>query len=281
MRILVTGGSGYLGTFVRQFLSADDFSRRSGLDILDEEAVKQVADYDAVVHLAAHFDKDHSGAQECFRTNAQGTANVIRNMRPGSAFVYASTKDVYGATADGFDYVDEATSVDYCGQSPFEWSKLIGERYVEYYARKQEIRACIFRLSTVYARPSEGNAPGIITHYVESIKHRTPIRLPAGVDPVRDILHVDDFSRACRDFIYSKKVEFGLYNLGGGRLNEVSVRDILKRVSSMIEIEPVIQEDVTLPAPVPLRYVSDITCAGDELDWRPQIGIDAGLRTIL
>jgi nucleoside-diphosphate-sugar epimerase len=202
-------------------------------------------------------------------------------MRPGSAFVYASTKDVYGANADGFEYVDEATSTNYCGQSAFEWSKLIGERYVEYYARKQEIRACIFRLSTVFARPTEGNAPGIITHYVESIKHRTPIRLPAGVDPVRDIMHVDDFSRACRDFIYSKKVQFGLYNLGGGRLNEVSVRDIIKRVGSMIEIEPVIQEVPALPAPVPLRYVSDITRAGDELDWRPQIGLDAGLRIIL
>ncbi len=281
MRILVTGGSGYLGTFVRQFFSADDLSRRSGTDILDEEAVKRVADYDAVIHLAAHFDKDHSGAQECYRVNAEGTANVIRNMRPGSAFVYASTKDVYGANADGFEYVDEATSTEYCGQSAFEWSKLIGERYVEYYARKQEIRACIFRLSTVFARPTEDNAPGIITHYVESIKHRTPIRLPAGVDPVRDILHVDDFSRACRDFIYSKKVEFGLYNLGGGRVNEVSVRDILKRVGSMIDIEPVIQEDPALPAPAPLRYVSDITRANDELDWRPQIGIDAGLRIIL
>ena len=281
MRILVTGGSGYLGTFVRQFFSADDFSRRSGLDIHDEEAVKQVADYDAVIHLAAHFDKDHSGAQECFRTNAEGTANIIRNMRPGSAFVYASTKDVYGVNADGFEYVDEATSTDYCGQSAFEWSKLIGERYVEYYSRKQEIRACIFRLSTVFARPTDDNAPGIITHYVESIKHRTPIRLPAGVDPVRDILHVDDFSRACRDFIYSKKVNFGLYNLGGGRINAVSVRDIIKRVGAMIDIEPVIQDDPALPAPVPLRYVSDITRVSDELDWRPQIGIDPGLRILL
>ena len=281
MKILVTGGSGYLGTFVRQFFEADDFSRRSGLDIRDDEAVQQVADYDAVIHLAAHFDKDHSGAQECFRTNAQGTANVIRNMRPGSTFIYASTKDVYGSNADGLEYVDEATSTDYSGQSAFEWSKLIGERYVEYYARKQEIRACIFRLSTVFARPSEGNAPGIITHYVESIKHRTPIRLPAGVDPVRDILHVDDLSRACRDFIYSKKVDFGLYNLGGGRVNTVSVRDMIERVSSMIEIEPVIQEDPGLPAPVPLRYVSDITRIEKELDWRPQIGIDNGLRVIL
>jgi nucleoside-diphosphate-sugar epimerase len=61
----------------------------------------------------------------------------------------------------------------------------------------------------------------------------------------------------------------------------VSVRDIIKRVGSMIEIEPVIQEVPALPAPVPLRYVSDITRAGDELDWRPQIGLDAGLRIIL
>ncbi|HEU5460495.1 MAG TPA: NAD(P)-dependent oxidoreductase [Pyrinomonadaceae bacterium] len=281
MRTLVTGGSGYLGTHVRQFFEADDFSRRSGLNILDEEAVKQVADYDAVIHLAAHFDKDHSGAQECYRTNAEGTANVIRNMRPGTAFVYASTKDVYGSNADGFEYVDEATSTDYCGQSAFEWSKLIGERYVEYYSRKQEIRACIFRLSTVFARPSEENPPGIITHYVESIKYRRPIRLPAGVDPVRDVLEVDDFARACRDFIHSKKVDFGLYNLGGGRRNAVSMRDLIKKIGGMIEIEPVIQEDPALPSPVPLRYVSDITRVGEELGWRPQIGIEAGLRVIL
>ena len=280
MRTLVTGGSGYLGTFVRQFFEADDFSRRSNLDILDEEAVKQVADYDAVIHLAAHFDKDHSGAQECYRTNADGTANVIRNMRPGAAFVYASTKDVYGSHADGFEFVNESTSTEYCGQSAFEWSKLIGERYVEYYARKQEIRACIFRLSTVFARPSENNTPGFVTHYVESIKHRTPIRLPASIDPVRDILYVDDFSKACRAFIHSE-VPFGLYNLGGGRKNTVSLRDLIKKVSDMIRIEPVIQEDPAIPAPVPFRYVSDITRAGDELNWRPQVGIHHGLELIL
>ena len=280
MKILVTGGSGYLGTYVRQFFSADDFSRRSSSDILDEEAVKRVADYDAVIHLAAHFDKDHSGASECFRTNAQGTANVIRNMRPGAAFVYASTKDVYGSNAEGYEYVDENTSTNYCGQSAFEWSKLIGEQYVEYYARKQEIRACIFRLSTIFARPSEGNAPGIVTHYVESIKHRKPIRLPAGADPVRDILHVDDFSRACDSFFQSKK-GFGLYNLGGGRINAVSMRDMIQRVSKMIEIEPVVQEDPAIPLPVPLRYVSDISRVTDELGWQPRIGIDYGLRAII
>lgn len=280
MKILVTGGNGYLGTYVRQFFEADDFSRRSDLDILDEQAVEKVADYDAVIHLAAHFDKHPDGARECFRTNAEGTANVLRNMKPGSVFIYASTKDVYGSNADGFEYVDEATKTDYCGQTAFEWSKLIGERYVEYYARKQEIRACIFRLSTVFARPSDGNTPGFVSHYVESIKNRTPIRLPVGVDPVRDILYVDDLSRACRSF-FKSEVPFGLYNVGGGRLNAISVRDMIKRVGEMIQIEPVVQEDPSFPAPVPLRYVSDLTRIEEELDWRIQISIDTGLRVII
>jgi len=280
MRILVTGGSGYLGTYVRQFFSADDFSRRSACDVLDEQVVKTVVDYDAVIHLAAHFDKHPDGALQCFRTNVDGTANVIRNMKPGAAFIYASTKDVYGSNAGETDTVNESTSTEYCGQSAFEWSKLIGERYVEYYARTRNVRACIFRLSTVFARPSDDNAPGFVTHYVESVKHQRPVRLPVGVDPVRDILYVDDFSRACRSFIDSDR-EFGLYNLGGGRLNAVSLRDILKRVGAMIEIEPVIQEDPAMPVPVPLRYVSDTTRVSDELNWRPWIGIDDGLRVIL
>ena len=49
MKVLVTGGSGYLGTYVRQFFSADDFSRRSGFDILDDQAAERVAGYDAVI----------------------------------------------------------------------------------------------------------------------------------------------------------------------------------------------------------------------------------------
>ena len=64
-------------------------------------------------------------------------------------------------------------------------------------------------------------------------------------------------------------------------MNAVTLRDILRRVERMIDIEPVIQEDESVPAPVPLRYVSDLTRIENELGWRPQIGIDDGLRLIL
>jgi nucleoside-diphosphate-sugar epimerase len=280
MKILVTGGSGYLGTYVRQFFSADDFSRRSGFNILDEHDAEKVREYDVVVHLAAYFDKSPQGAPDCFLTNAEGTRNLLRFMQPNSIFIYASTKDVYGSHASATEDVAESTSTEYAGQSAFEWSKLIGEQYVEYYAKQNNFRACVFRLSTVFARPSEGNDLGLVTHYVESIKHRRPIRLPAGVDPVRDFLYVDDFSRACRQFIH-QSIPFGLYNVGGGRLNAVSLRGIIKKVSKMIDIEPVLEEDPRLPVPVPLRYVSDLTRINSELDWGPQIAVDTGLSAIL
>jgi nucleoside-diphosphate-sugar epimerase len=279
MKILVTGGSGYLGTYVRQFFSADDFSRRSNLDIRNDYDAQMVRDYNVVIHLAAHFDKYPEGAAQCFQTNAEATRNLVQYMRPGSVFIYASTKDVYGTHASETEDVNENTSTEYCGQTAFEWSKLIGEHYVQYYARQYEFRACIFRMSTVFARPSEGNDFGFVTHYVESIKHREPIRLPAGVDPVRDILYVDDFSRACRTFM-NREVPFGIYNLGGGRLNAVSLRGIIDKVSKMIEIEPVIEEDPRIPTPS-LRYVSDLTKINNELDWRPQIGVNDALRVIL
>ena len=279
MKNLVTGGSGYLGTHVRSFFNASDFSRRSSLNILEDADARIVENYDVVIHLAGHLDKNPEGAEECFRTNADGTRNIIRHMSPGSVFIYASTKDVYGDQASAYEFVPENCPLEPNPASAFELSKLIGERYVEFYAKQRGVRACIFRMSAIFARPSEGNENGFVSHYVESIKHRWPIRLPAGVDPVRDILHVDDLSRACRSFIHSKR-EFGLYNLGGGRINAVSLRDIIGRVQKMLEIEPVIEEVPNMPAPVPLRYVSDLTRITEELDWKPQIGIDHGLQVI-
>ncbi len=280
MKILVTGGSGYLGTHVRRFFNADDFSRRSFLNITDARDARRVASYDVVIHLAAHLDKNPDASAMCFSTNADGTLNLIQNMKPGSVLIYASTKDVYASHASSYDEVPETCQTDYCGQSALEWSKLIGERYVDYYASQQNVRACIFRMSTVYARPTTDNEYGFVTHYVESVKHGWPVRLPMSGRPIRDILHVDDFSRACQAFVDSSRT-YGLYNLGGGRSNSASLREIIQTVGRLIELEPVIEDEPLLPPPVPVNYISDLARIHAELGWKPQIGIEAGLRSLL
>ncbi|HEV2801943.1 MAG TPA: NAD(P)-dependent oxidoreductase [Pyrinomonadaceae bacterium] len=280
MKVLVTGGSGYLGIHVRRFFDADDFSRRMGLDILDPYDASRVAEYDTVIHLAAHLDKRHEAAAECFRTNAEGTANLLAHMREGATFIYASTKDVYGAHADAYREVPESCATDYCEQSPLEWSKLIGERYVEYYAAARNFRACIFRLSAVYARPSEGNEANFVTHYVEAVKRGWPLSLPAGGRPERDLLHVEDFSRACHAFMDSN-VERGIYNLGGGREQATTLRGIVETVGRLIQLEPVIEDAAHTPAPVPFNYVSDLSRIRAELGWQPLIGVEDGLKSLL
>jgi nucleoside-diphosphate-sugar epimerase len=280
LRVLVTGGSGYLGTHVRAFFNAEDLSRRTHLDILSPLDSARAGAYDVVIHLAAHLSKNPADADEIFRTNVEGTINLLREIEPGSVFIFASTKDVYGAHADEFEEVPEACSTQYAQHSALEWSKLIAEKYVEYYAAQRNFRSCIFRLSTVYARPSEGNTNGFVTHYVESVKRGWPIRLPLEGKAVRDILHVDDFARACQAFIDSP-VTHGLYNLGGGRQNALSLREIIDKVAEMIQCNSVIDEEHPLPAPVPVNYISDLSRIKDELGWQPQIGIDEGLRSLI
>jgi nucleoside-diphosphate-sugar epimerase len=280
LRVLVTGGSGYLGTHVRRFFEGEDFSRRSYLDVLSPLDAARVGDYEVVIHLAAYLSKDPADAENCFRTNIEGTVNLLREMQPNSVFILASTKDVYGSHADDFNEVPETCSTEYQNHSALEWSKLIAERYVEYYAAQRNFRSCIFRLSTVYARPSEGNENGFVTHYVEAVKRGWPLHLPLEGKPVRDILHVDDFARACRAFIDSS-VTRGLYNLGGGRQNALSLREIVDTVAEQIQCNPVFDAGAPLPAPVPLNYVTDLTRVRGALNWAPQIGIEEGLKSLI
>ena len=279
MKILVTGGSGFLGTHVRKFFDADDFSRRSGLDILNMQDAQRVKDYDVVVHLAALLDKSPDASEMTYLTNVDGTINLLRSMNEDATFIFASTKDVYGRFADNYFEVPETCPTVYAGQTALEWSKLIAERYVEFYAHQNNFRSCIFRLSTVYAAKSEGNQPNFVSHYADAFNAGEPLRLPGGGEPRRDLLHVDDFANACRAFIDSV-IRHGLYNLGGGRENAVTLRELFGKLETASGYQTSIDEANPLPAPVPMNYVSDLSLIKQELDWKPEISLDEGLKTL-
>jgi nucleoside-diphosphate-sugar epimerase len=167
----------------------------------------------------------------------------------------------------------------YSGQSALEWSKLIAERYVEYFAHQTGFRSCIFRLSTVYAPPSAGNVPNFVGHFADALDKGEPLRLPGRGRPRRDLLHVDDLSRACRAFIDSV-IRHGLYNLGGGPKHSLVLNELVSRMEAVSGLQAIIDEDNPLPDPVPMNYVSDIGLVTRELDWEPTIDIDTGLKTL-
>ena len=276
MKVLVTGGSGFLGTHVRRYFNADDFSRRSGLNVLNMNDARQVADYDVVIHLAAEMSKSRDDEGTVFLTNVEGTINILREMREVAVFIFASTKDVYGRFAGNYSEVDETCPTLYSGQAPLEWSKLIAERYVEYYAHSRRFRSCIFRMSTIYGPMSDENVPNFVTHYAEAINKGERIRLPGGGRPRRDLLYVDDFSSACNAFIDSA-LRHGLYNLGGGRRFAVSLSELVSKLEEVSGLQAVIDNDNPLPDPVPLNYVTDLGLVTRELDWSPSVTLEDGL----
>jgi len=278
MKVLVTGGSGFLGTHLCKSLNADDFSRRSGYDVLNLQDAKRVADYDVIIHLAAKLDKSPNSAEQVFLTNVEGTVNLLREMKEDAVFVFASTKDVYGRFADNFNEVPETCDTLYAGQTALEWSKLIAERYVEFFANQKGFRSCIFRLSTVYGPASEGNTPNFVTSYAEAINTGEPIHLPGGGRPVRDLLHVDDLARACEAFIDSV-IRHGLYNVGGGPRNALTLKELIAKLEDVSVLQAVLSND-SLPDPVPINYISDLTRISHELDWEPTLGLDQGLKTL-
>ncbi len=279
MKILVTGGSGYLGTHVRRFFNATDLSGSSGLDILNVNDVAIASEYDVVIHLAAHLDKSPDAAEHVFQNNVQGTINLLREIKQDAVFIFASTKDVYGRFADNYSEVPEDCSTIYAGQSALEWSKLIAEQYVAYYAHQRNFRSCIFRISTVYAPPSEGNTPNFVGHYADAINKGERLALPGGGRPRRDLLYVDDLSRACSAFADSI-IRHGLYNIGGGRQNALSLSELVAKMEEVSGLQAVMDTETEIPAPTPLNYVTDLSLIGQELGWKPEIGLDEGLKAL-
>lgn len=279
MKILVTGGSGFLGTHVREYFGADDFSRKSNLDVLNLQDARLAGEYDVVIHLAAELDKSPDAAEGVFLTNVEGTVNILRAMRENATFIFASTKDIYGRFADNYAEVSENCPIFYSGQTALEWSKLIAERYVEFYANQNNFRSCIFRLSTVYAPNSEGNTPNFVTAYADAINFGERLRLPAAGTPRRDLLHVEDFAGACEAFLDSV-IRHGLYNLGGGRENAPTLRELVERMEAVSSLQAVIDEENPLPGPVPMNYVTDLNLITQEIDWKPKISLEEGLKTL-
>ena len=95
---------------------------------------------------------------------------------------------------------------------------------------------------------------------------------------MRDLLHVDDLGRACNAFVDSI-IQHGLYNLGGGRLNAISLTNLLSKMEEVSGLQAVLSEEHG-PEPVPVNYVSDLTRIRHELGWQPEISLEEGLKTL-
>ncbi|PPF20232.1 dTDP-glucose 4,6-dehydratase [Rathayibacter sp. AY1A4] len=301
MRILVTGGAGFIGSnFVHLTLRERPDARITVLDkltyagsrdslapvadrvrlvegdVADAELVDRlVADADLVVHFAAESHNDNSlhDPTPFLATNVIGTFALLQAMRAHDVrYHHISTDEVYG----DLELEDPARFTEhtpYNPSSPYSSTKAASDLLVRAWVRSFGVRATISNCSNNYGpyQHVEKFIPRQITNAIDGIR---PKLYGTGAN-VRDWIHVDDHNTGVWAII--DRGEIGETYLIGAD-GEKSNLDVVTRILTAFGQPEDAFDHVTDRAGHDLRYAIDSTRLRTELDWRPRYtDFDAGL----
>ena len=302
MRILVTGGAGFIGSnFVRRIidgtysgfssvtvldkltyagtltnfseLPADSFEFGKG-DICDSELVgRLVNEHDMVVNFAAesHVDRSINGAREFVVTNVLGTQTLLDAVKSSNVQTYlqVSTDEVYGSIEQGsWPETDPLLP-----NSPYAASKASSDLVCRSYFKTHGMDIRVTRCSNNYGRNQfpEKIIPLFVTNLIDNKK--VPI-YGSGLN-VRDWLHVDDHCLGI--YLALTKGKAGeIYNIGGG--TELTNLDLTKKILSLMSRDESSISYVEDRKGHDLRYSVDISKISGELGYAPQKNWEVGLR---
>ena len=303
MRLLVTGGAGFIGSnFVRR-IADGTFSGISSLivldkltyaglrinlttaesftgyrfvegDICDLNVVGSLIDeVDAVVNFAAesHVDRSISGSTNFVQTNivgAQVLLDAIKNSGRQIRFLQVSTDEVYGSIKTG-SWTEESPLLP---NSPYSASKAGGELLARAYHRTHGLDILITRCSNNYGPNHfpEKLIPLFITKLIDGKK----VPVYGDGKNVRDWLHVDDHCQGIFKALQNGKAG-EVYNIGGGQeLSNLEITDlILKSMGANSDSIEYVEDRKGHD----FRYSVNCEKAKSELGYEPKVNFKAGL----
>jgi len=301
MRLLVTGGAGFIGSnYVRMLLDGSlvgvskliildkltysgNKSNLKGLnqsdyefvqgDICDSDLVSKLTKkVDSVVNFAAesHVDRSIDSSKEFFQTNVTGTHTLLEAARRNNlgTFIQISTDEVYGSITEGS--WDE--SFPLLPNSPYAASKASGDLISQAFFRTYGIDVRITRCSNNYGpyQFPEKVIPLFITNLLKNKK----VPLYGDGLNVRDWLHVTDHCRGIH-LVLTKGKAGDIFNIGGGR--ELSNIELTRVILSAMGAGEENIEKVTDRLGHDFRYSLNIEKIERDLGYKPEINFGLGI----
>ena len=299
MKILITGGAGFVGSHlcdkyakngdtvlcfdnfmngnlvnIRHLLNFRNFKLIHG-DVRDYDLLEKIMrDVDAVFHLAAqiHVDRSIIEPRLTYDINVLGTQNVleIARMNDVERIIHASTSEVYGSAQ--YAPMDEKHPLN--APHPYGASKIAADRMCYAYIETYGMNICIMRPFNLYGpRQKDSGYGGAISIFTKRVLSNMPPVIYGSGEQTRDYTYVDDIVRAYDLLLKYPQPIREPVNFGTGE--DVTINDLAKKIIELCgkDLTPVHIEE--RPGEV-TRLIADISKA-KELGWKPEYTLDAGL----
>lgn len=306
MKVLVTGGAGFIGshlcdklieeghtvvcldnflngnlTNIRHLLNYKNFKLING-DIRKFDTLeKLMPGLDAICHLAAqiHVDRSIIEPQLTYDINVLGTQNVLEagRMYDVDRIIYMSTSEVYGSAQTV--PMDETHPL--LAPHPYGASKIAADRMCYAYNLTYKMNVTIVRpFNTFGPRQKDTGYGGVISIFTKRIMNGLPPIIYGDGSQTRDYTYVADVVNALVLAVNYKEPLPGPINLGTGR--EVSIKDLANKLIDLSgqhgKIKPVFVEP--RPGEV-LRLIANASKAKQILGWTPKYSLEDGLKRLM
>ena len=315
MKVLITGGAGFIGshvvrlfvnkysdykifnldklTYAGNLANLKDLEKKSGYefikgDIVDQKFLIKLFEerqFDRVIHLAAesHVDRSISSPAEFVYTNVVGTVNLLNAARniwketDNKLFYHISTDEVYGSLEDKGMFTEDTR---YDPHSPYSASKASSDHFVRAYHDTFGLPVVISNCSNNYG--SYQFPEKLIPLFIHNIKHYISLPVYGKGENIRDWLWVEDHAAAI-DVIFHKGRVGETYNIGG--FNEWKNIDLIRLICRVMDRKlgrtaGTSEKLITFVkdrAGHDLRYAIDATKLKNELGWEPSVQFEEGI----
>lgn len=300
MRVLVTGGAGFIGSHLvdaliaagHETITIDNLAtgvrenlnpqvRFHEADIRDAAAVAEIFATErpeVLIHEAAQLDVRRSVADPAYDADV----NILGTLRLLQAGMENGLQKVIFASSGGAIYGDTEImptpeTHPTAPISPYGVSKLSIEQYLHYFHTIHGLQYVALRYSNVYGpRQNPHGEAGVISIFAERLLRGEPTTIYGDGENTRDYVYVGDVVTANLAALASERV--GAYNVGTG--TEITVNEVFRRINTLTEAGAA-ERHGEAKVGEQRRSCLNWELARQELGWQPQIGFDEGLtRTV-